>query len=143
MVQLRVAQGAQQQAFEQGRHHLDHAGNGLFVVLVSSTLAHDPDRLAQTLAAGSESTYGVLYNLAKALGTWDHPLLAGTYPENPYPIEFVREVRAEVARVTWPTRRETMITTSMVFIFVVISSLFFLVADKIIGFVVKLLLGVS
>lgn len=37
-----------------------------------------------------ESTYGVLYNLAKALGTWDHPLLAGTYPENPYPIEFVR-----------------------------------------------------
>eukprot|EP01032_Pedospumella_encystans_P034434 gene34434-38928_t len=36
------------------------------------------------------------------------------------PLEFVREVRAEVARVTWPTRRETMITTSMVFIFVVI-----------------------
>ena len=35
------------------------------------------------------------------------------------PIEFVREVRAEVAKVTWPTRRETMITTSMVFIFVV------------------------
>ena len=50
------------------------------------------------------------------------------------PIEFVREVRAEVAKVTWPTRRETMITTSMVFIFVVIAALFFLVADKIIGF---------
>ena len=47
------------------------------------------------------------------------------------------------AKVTWPTRRETMITTSMVFIFVVIAALFFLVADKIIGFVVKLLLGVS
>ena len=59
------------------------------------------------------------------------------------PMEFAREVRAEVARVTWPTRRETTITTTMVFIFVVISSLFFLVADKIIGFVVKLLLGVS
>ena len=44
------------------------------------------------------------------------------------PIEFVREVRAEVAKVTWPTRRETMITTSMVFIFVVIAALFFLVA---------------
>ena len=44
---------------------------------------------------------------------------------------------------TWPTRRETMITTSMVFIFVVIAALFFLVADKIIGFTVKLLLGVS
>lgn len=59
------------------------------------------------------------------------------------PIEFVREVRAEAAKVTWPTRRETMITTGMVFIFVVIAALFFLVADKIIGFVVKLLLGIS
>ncbi len=36
-----------------------------------------------------ESTYGLMYNLAKALGTWDHPLLEGTYPPNPYPIEFV------------------------------------------------------
>ena len=35
------------------------------------------------------------------------------------PVEFVREVRGEVAKVTWPTRRETMITTSMVFIFAV------------------------
>ena len=59
------------------------------------------------------------------------------------PIEFVREVRSEVARVTWPTRRETMITTSMVFIFVLIASVFFLLADKLIGFVVQLLLGVS
>jgi preprotein translocase subunit SecE len=59
------------------------------------------------------------------------------------PIEFFREVRQEVARVTWPTRRETMITTVMVFIFVVMASIFFLVADKIIGFVVKLILGIS
>jgi preprotein translocase subunit SecE len=59
------------------------------------------------------------------------------------PVEFVREVRAEVGKVTWPTRRETMITTSMVFIFVVIAALFFLLADKIIGFVIKTLLGVS
>ena len=59
------------------------------------------------------------------------------------PIEFVREVRAEVARVTWPTRRETLITTSMVFICVVIAALCCLLADKTIAFVVKLLLGVS
>jgi preprotein translocase subunit SecE len=59
------------------------------------------------------------------------------------PVEFVREVRAEVGKVTWPTRRETMITTSMVFIFVVIAALFFLLADKVIGFVIKTLLGVS
>jgi preprotein translocase subunit SecE len=59
------------------------------------------------------------------------------------PIEFFREVRQEVAKVTWPTRRETMITTTMVFIFVVLASIFFLVADKIIGFAVQLILGIS
>ena len=36
-----------------------------------------------------ESSYGIMYNLAKALGTWNHPLLEGVYPPNPYPIEFV------------------------------------------------------
>jgi preprotein translocase subunit SecE len=59
------------------------------------------------------------------------------------PVEFMREVRAEVGKVTWPTRRETMITTSMVFIFVVIAAIFFLLADKVIGFVIKTLLGVT
>ncbi len=59
------------------------------------------------------------------------------------PLEFVREVRTEAAKVTWPTRRETMVTTSMVFIFVVIAAIFFLVADKIIGFVVRTLLGIA
>ncbi len=46
-----------------------------------------------------ESSYGILYNLAKALGTWEHPLLEGCYPPNPYPIEFV-----EVAK--WRTTAE-------------------------------------
>lgn len=36
-----------------------------------------------------EGSYGLLYNLAKALGTWQHPLLEGCYPPNPYPIELV------------------------------------------------------
>ena len=46
-----------------------------------------------------ESSYGILYNLAKALGTWDHPLLTGVFPPDPYPIEFV-----EVAN--WRTTAE-------------------------------------
>lgn len=37
-----------------------------------------------------ESGYGVMYNLAKALGTWNHPLLEGVYPPTPYPIELVK-----------------------------------------------------
>ena len=40
-----------------------------------------------------ESTYGIMYNLAKALGTWEHPLLEGVFPPNPYPIELVRVAR--------------------------------------------------
>jgi preprotein translocase subunit SecE len=59
------------------------------------------------------------------------------------PVEYIREVQSEVRKVTWPTRRETMITTSMVFIFVVIAALFFVLADKVISFVIQLLLGVS
>lgn len=36
-----------------------------------------------------ESGYGMMYNLAKAVGTWEHPLLEGVFPLCPYPIEFV------------------------------------------------------
>lgn len=38
-----------------------------------------------------ESSYALLYNLALAVGTWDHPLLEGVKPANPYPIEFVKQ----------------------------------------------------
>lgn len=38
-----------------------------------------------------ESTYGIMYNLAKAVGKWDHELLNGVFPPNPYPMEFVNE----------------------------------------------------
>ncbi len=37
-----------------------------------------------------ESGYGTMYNLAKALGSWDHPLVKGVFPPNPYPIELVK-----------------------------------------------------
>ncbi len=37
-----------------------------------------------------ESGYGTMYNLAKALGSWDHPLVEGVFPPNPYPIELVK-----------------------------------------------------
>ena len=59
------------------------------------------------------------------------------------PFKFLQEVRAEAQKVTWPTRRETMITTIMVFVMVAIASIFFLVADQIMRFVVTLVLGVG
>ena len=59
------------------------------------------------------------------------------------PGEFVQQVRREVAKVTWPTRRETMVTTMMVFIFVAISSVFFLLVDQVLSSGVKLILGLG
>jgi preprotein translocase subunit SecE len=56
------------------------------------------------------------------------------------PMEFYQQVRAETAKVTWPTRRETLITTAMVFVMVFLASIFFLVSDQIIRFCVSTLL---
>ena len=51
-------------------------------------------------------------------------------PKKPFnPVQFFREVRAEWRKVTWPTRRETWITTVMVMIMVVITAIFFFVVD--------------
>jgi preprotein translocase subunit SecE len=59
------------------------------------------------------------------------------------PVEFFKEVRQEVNKVTWPSRRETTITTIMVFIFATVAGIFFLLADQVIRWVVTLLLGIG
>ncbi len=59
------------------------------------------------------------------------------------PFKFLQVVRTEAQKVTWPTRRETAITTAMVFVMVAIASIFFLIADQIMRLVVTLVLGVG
>ena len=59
------------------------------------------------------------------------------------PLEFMEQVRAEASKVTWPTRKETMVTTLMVFIMVVLAALFFLAADQILSWIVSLTLGLG
>ena len=59
------------------------------------------------------------------------------------PFKFLQEVRAETDKVTWPSRRETMITTAMVFVMVALASVFFLVADQFIRIVVTFVLGIG
>jgi preprotein translocase subunit SecE len=59
------------------------------------------------------------------------------------PFEFLQQVRNEGSKVTWPTRKETMITTAMVFVMVVLASLFFLIVDQVIRFGVGLALGIG
>jgi len=59
------------------------------------------------------------------------------------PFEFIQQVRSEVAKVTWPSRKETMITTVMVFIFVFLVAIFFFLVDQVLSYVVKLVLGLG
>ena len=57
--------------------------------------------------------------------------------------EFVSQVRAEMAKVTWPTRRETLITTVMVLIMTTLLAVFFLGIDQVLGRFVKFLLSLA
>ncbi|MFQ1702698.1 preprotein translocase subunit SecE [Loktanella agnita] len=45
------------------------------------------------------------------------------------PVKFVQEVRAEVSKVVWPSRREVVMTTIMVFIMAAITAIFFSLVD--------------
>ncbi len=59
------------------------------------------------------------------------------------PLEFVQEVRQEVSKVTWPTWKEVWITTLMVALMVALASIFFLLADQTIGWLIGLVLGIG
>jgi preprotein translocase subunit SecE len=57
--------------------------------------------------------------------------------------EFVQQVRQELARVTWPTRKETLVTTAMVFVMVFIAAAFFFVVDQALSYGVRLIFGLG
>ena len=59
------------------------------------------------------------------------------------PARFIREVRQEANKVTWPTKKETGVTTVMVFVMVFIAAIFFLLTDQVIAWLVKLVLGLG
>jgi preprotein translocase subunit SecE len=59
------------------------------------------------------------------------------------PFKFLQEVRQETDKVTWPSRRETAITTLMVFIMSAVAALFFLFADQLIRMLVTIVLGIG
>ncbi len=59
------------------------------------------------------------------------------------PGEFIRQVRQEASKVTWPSRKETMTTTGMVFVMVVLVAIFFLLVDQLIQFGIKLIFSLG
>ena len=65
------------------------------------------------------------------------------YMEKPNPIQFIQQVRQEAAKVTWPTRKETMISTGMCFVMCIIAALFFFTVDQVLSAGVKLIFGLG
>jgi preprotein translocase subunit SecE len=59
------------------------------------------------------------------------------------PVKFIEEVRQEVSRVTWPTRKETIVTTAMVFVMVFIAAGFFFLVDQVFSAGVRLIFGLG
>ena len=59
------------------------------------------------------------------------------------PFTFLQQVRAETAKVTWPSRRETLISSAMVLAFAALAMIFFFVADQVMAFAIELILGVG
>lgn len=59
------------------------------------------------------------------------------------PAQFVREVRQEVGRVTWPSRKETLVTTGLVLAMSALAAVFFLVVDQLIQLAMRLVFGIG
>jgi preprotein translocase subunit SecE len=59
------------------------------------------------------------------------------------PFQFLQEVRSETAKVTWPTRKEVMVTTAMVFVLAIVAAIFFTIADQVIRVLLTTVLGVG
>lgn len=59
------------------------------------------------------------------------------------PLQFIDEVKRETRKITWPSLRETRLTTIMVFIMVAVSSLFLFFTDQVINAVIKMILGIK
>jgi preprotein translocase subunit SecE len=59
------------------------------------------------------------------------------------PLQFIQQVRAETAKIVWPTRRETMLTTVMVMIMASIFAIFFFTVDVLIRFGLEAVLKIA
>lgn len=57
--------------------------------------------------------------------------------------EFLQQVRQEMSRVTWPTRKETLVTTAMVFVMVFVAAAFFFLVDQVLSYGVRLVFGLG
>ena len=59
------------------------------------------------------------------------------------PVEFARQVRQETLKITWPSRKETLVTTAMVFLMSLLAAVFFFFTDLVLQFAVRFVLGIG
>ena len=59
------------------------------------------------------------------------------------PATYLRQVRQEVEKITWPSRKETALSTVMVIAMVIVMALFFFVVDQLVGLAVRVILGIG
>ena len=59
------------------------------------------------------------------------------------PLTFLQQVRAETAKVTWPSRRETLISTAMVMVMAFFAAIFFFAADQLMAYGIDMILGLG
>ena len=59
------------------------------------------------------------------------------------PAQFIQEVRQETSKVTWPTRKETGVSTAMVFVMVILAALFFFAVDQVLALGVRTIFGLG
>lgn len=57
------------------------------------------------------------------------------------PIEYLKQVRGELRKITWPSRKETMFSTIAVMVMVTVASIFMFLADQVLAYVVRLIMG--
>ncbi len=72
----------------------------------------------------------------------EQTIIANEKPKSGF-FEFMRETRREIAKVTWPTRKEVGVTTTLIVVFALVAGLFFLIVDTALGRIVSFLLGMS
>ena len=61
----------------------------------------------------------------------------------PNALQFIQQVRQETSKVTWPTRKETLISTGMVFVMVILAALIFFAVDQVLSAGVRLIFGLG
>jgi preprotein translocase subunit SecE len=59
------------------------------------------------------------------------------------PAQFIQEIRQETSKVTWPTRKETGVSTAMVFVMVILAALFFFAVDQVLALGVRTVFGLG